>query len=59
MLKKEKSRAKLDFMPALNKLSALLEKQDLPNRRAVQDACSNMDIRMEILMDIMISVLDF
>lgn len=58
VLKKEKARAKSDFTRARNKLSALLEKQDLQSRRAVQDACSNMDSRLEIAMDIMISLSD-
>lgn len=42
-----------------NKLSALLEEQNLPSCRAVQDACSNTDSRLEIAMDIMISLSDF
>ena len=46
-LKKEKARAKSDFTRTRNKLSALLQNLNLPSRQAVQDACSNMDSRME------------
>ena len=38
-LKKNKARDKTKFTRYRNKLFLLLEEQDLPSRRAVQDAC--------------------
>ena len=57
-LKKNKARDKTKFMRYRNKLFLLLEEQDLPSRRAVQDACEQMDNCLETAMEVMTSLSD-
>ena len=57
-LKKNKARDKTKFTRYRNKMFLLLEEQDLPSRRAVQDACEQMDNCLETAMEVMTSLLD-
>ena len=52
-LKREKSRAKSNFTRAKNKVLFLIEQQEKPGRREIQDACNKMDNIMESAMDVM------
>lgn len=57
-LKKEKARAKSNFTRAKNKILSLIEGEELPRRRALQDACYGMDTWMERAMETMSSLSD-
>ena len=46
-LKREKAREKSDFTRSRNKLLFLIEKQELPSRGEIEDACSRMDNAMD------------
>ena len=51
-LRREKGCAKYNFTRVQNKLSSLLGEPELPNRRAVQDACSILDTCMDAAMEV-------
>ena len=51
--KKEKARSKSNFSRSRNQLLSLLEQQELPSRRKVQDSCRNMDSCSELAMDVL------
>ena len=55
-LKREKARAKSDFTRSRNKLLFLIEKQELPSRGEIEDACSRMDNAMDSAMEAMASL---
>lgn len=57
-LKREKARAKSNVIRVRNKLLAMIEEEELPSRRAVQDACSSLDSWMENAMETMASLSD-
>ena len=52
-LKREKARAKWNFTRAKNKVLFLIEQQEKPGCREIQDACNKMDNTMESAMDVM------
>ena len=52
----DKYRTKLNFTSASNEVYMLLDKNDVPSHRAVQDACEKMDHYLEIAMDAMDSL---
>ena len=54
--KKDNARAKSNFSRAKNKL---LEQQELPSRREVQDACGRMDTCLELAIDVLINFSEF
>ena len=56
MLRSEKGRAKYNLTRAQNKLSSILGEPELPSRRTVQDACSSLDICMDIAMEVITSL---
>ena len=55
-LKRENARTKSNFTRSRNKLLFLIEKQELPSRGEIQDACNRLDNAMESAMDTMISL---
>ena len=57
-LKKNKARAKTNFTRYGNKLFLLLGEQDLPSRRAVQNACEQIDYCLETAIEVMASLSD-
>ena len=52
----DKYRTKLNFTSACNEVYMLLDKNDVPSHRAVQDACEKMDGYLEMSMDPMDSL---
>ena len=57
--KKDKARAKSNFSRAKNKLLSLLEQQELPSRREVQDAYRRLDTCSELAIDVLTNFSDF
>ena len=57
-LKKDKARAKSNFTRAQNKLSSLMGEQELPSRRAIQDAINSLGNYQEVAMETMASLSD-
>lgn len=57
--KKDKARAKLNFSRAKNKVLSLLEQQELPSRRKVQDSCRRMDTCSELAIDVLTNFSEF
>ena len=56
---KDKARANSNFSCAKNKLLSLLEQQELPSRREVQDACRRMETCSELAIDVLTNVSEF
>ena len=52
-LRKEKAKAKSNFTQSRNNLLLMIEYQNLPWRTGICDACHNMDICMEIVMELL------
>ena len=57
--KKDKARVKSNLTRSRNKLLILIEKQELPSRREVRDACQKMDSCLELAMDVLTNFWNF
>ena len=55
-LKKDKARVESNFTRAQNKLSSLIEEQELPSRWAIQDVINSLGNYQEVAMEIMASL---
>ena len=57
--RKDKARAKSNFTRSRNNLLLMVEYQSLPIRSGIRDACHNMDMCMETVMDVLSSLTTF
>ena len=57
--RKGKARAKSNFTRSRNNLLLMVEYQSLPSRNGIRDACHNMDMCMETVMDVLSSLTTF
>ena len=56
--KKDKCRTESSFARSHNNLLLLVEEQDMPNRRTVNEACRKLDSCLELVMEVLTIFLD-
>ena len=57
--KKDKCRGKSNFTRARNKLLSLIDNEEGPSRRAIDEACRKMDSCMDIVLELLSNFSDF